>query len=69
MSMSVSTMRKGPRPRYAILTTEMIDDMFTRRLATASLLTRSRDKKEAFMAFMILTTLQTIKEEIEEKLA
>jgi hypothetical protein len=55
----------GPRPRYAILTEEMLEEMFSTRLLAASLLARA-DPETAFMAGMVYRTLISVKEELEE---
>lgn len=67
--MRVSALRKTEvrrnAPKYGIVTHEILEEMFTRRLLYASLLARA-DSETAFIAGMVYSALISVKMELEE---
>lgn len=63
----VSSLAK--KARYGVITDAILEEIFAKRMLTAGLLTRARDKKEAFWASLVLHTLTSIREELEGRIS
>jgi hypothetical protein len=56
----------GPRPQYGIITHEIMDNMFARRLLAADYLSHSRNPRTRHAAYMVRETLIALRKEMEE---
>lgn len=61
----VSNLRLKERRRYAIVTPEVVEEIFNRRLLAADLLARVDDRETSHAAKMVRLTLEAVRAEIE----
>ena len=57
------------RRAYGIITPEIIDELFDKRMLAADLLSRSDTPRQSHAAKMVLITLDTLKAELEGLIA
>jgi hypothetical protein len=65
-TLRASAFKAGPRPRYAIVTEEKINELFEERLLVADLLARSDGLRDHAAGWAVRETLLAIKKELEE---
>jgi hypothetical protein len=65
--MRASSLKK--KAEYGIITREILEEIFTRRLLAADLLSRAEGKATSHAAKMVRTTLEAVRAELEGKIS